>query len=111
VGGELFRHCSSRLNDFARVAICGLVASYDGAEASSLDDLRIVLVKRTTIRGFIITDHIEVWPQALGDLGELAASVKLKWRETVAEGLEAAPGAFLGMLKGRNFGKQLVRLE
>jgi NADPH-dependent curcumin reductase len=111
VGGQPFRHCSYRLNDFARVAICGLVASYEGAEASALDDLRIVLVKRTTVRGFIISDHIEVWPQALGELVELAASGKLKWRETVAEGIEAAPAAFLGMLKGRNFGKLLVRLE
>lgn len=111
VGGEPFRLASHRLNDFARVAICGLIASYEGAEKSSLDDLRILLVKRAMIRGFIVSDHIDLWPQAIGELTELAASGKLKWRETIAEGIESAPSAFLGMLKGKNFGKQLVKLH
>jgi NADPH-dependent curcumin reductase len=111
VGGQPFRYCSHRLNDFARVAVCGLIASYEGAETSSLEDLRVVLVRRVTLQGFIVSDHLELWPQAMADLIELAASGKLKWRETIAEGIEAAPAAFLGMLKGRNFGKQLVRIE
>ena len=53
---------------------------------------------------------MEVWPEALKELGTLVATGKLKYRETVAEGIEAAPEAFLGLLKGRNFGKQLVKL-
>ena len=105
VGGEPFRLVSHRLNDFARIAICGLIASYEGAEKSSLDDLRILLVKRAMIRGFIVSDHLPLWPQAISELTALAASGKLKWRETIAEGIESAPAAFLGMLKGKNFGK------
>lgn len=111
VGGQPFRLVSHRLNDFARVAICGLIASYEGAEKSSLDDLRLLLVKRATITGFIVSDHLELWPQAIRELTDMAASGALKWRETVADGIEAAPAAFLGMLKGKNFGKQLVKLH
>ena len=111
VGGQPFRLVSHRLSDFARVAICGLIASYEGAEKSSLDDLRLLLVKRASITGFIVSDHLDIWPQAIGELVQLAATGKLKWRETVAEGIEKAPGAFLGMLKGKNFGKQLVKLH
>ena len=111
VGGQPFRLVSHRLNDFARVAICGLIASYEGAEKSSLDDLRILLVKRAMIRGFIVSDHLNLWPQAITELTQMAASGKLKWRETIAEGVEKAPSAFLGMLKGKNFGKQLVKLH
>ena len=111
VGGQPFTLCSHRLADFARVAICGLIASYEGAETSSLDDLRILLVKRATITGFIVSDHLDIWQEALTELIGLASSGKLKWRETIAEGLESAPQAFLGMLKGKNFGKQLVKLS
>lgn len=56
-------------------------------------------------------DHLPFWPQALAELGALMAAGKLHWRETVAEGIEAAPAAFLGLLEGRNFGKQLVKLH
>ncbi|MDE2579819.1 MAG: NADP-dependent oxidoreductase [Hyphomicrobiales bacterium] len=111
VGGLPFKLASHRLNDFARIAVCGLIASYEGAEKSSLDDLRILLVKRALIEGFIVSDHIDIWGQALRELIDLAASGKLKWRESVVDGVKAAPAAFLGMLKGANFGKQLVKLS
>ncbi len=111
VGGEPFRLCARRLNDFARIAVCGLIASYEGAQTSSLDDLRVLLVKRARIEGFIVSDHMEIWQQAVSELVGLAASGKLKWRETIADGIEKAPAAFLGMLKGQNFGKQLVKLS
>ena len=62
------------------------------------------------IEGFIVSEHMEVWPEALSELGGLVASGKLRPRESVAQGLAAAPEAFLGLLKGRNFGKQLVQL-
>jgi NADPH-dependent curcumin reductase CurA len=110
VGGQPFALTTRRLNPFARIAICGLIASYEGAEKSTLEDLRILLVNRALIQGFIVSDHLAVWPQALKELVELAASGKLKWRETIAQGLESAPEAFFGMLKGKNFGKQLVKL-
>ena len=62
------------------------------------------------LEGFIVSEHMEVWPEALKELGTLVASGKLKYRETIAQGIESAPEAFLGLLKGRNFGKQLVKL-
>jgi NADPH-dependent curcumin reductase CurA len=110
VGGQPFALTTRRLNAFARIAICGLIASYEGAEKSTLEDLRILLVNRALIQGFIVSDHLALWPQALKELVELAATGKLKWKETIAQGLESAPEAFFGMLKGKNFGKQLVKL-
>jgi hypothetical protein len=110
VGGRSFAAAATLLNDFARVAICGLIASYEGGEPSRLDNLRLVLVRRLTIQGFIVMDHMEEWPRAIAELAALADSGRLVWRESVAEGIESAPRAFLGMLKGRNFGKQLVKL-
>jgi NADPH-dependent curcumin reductase CurA len=62
------------------------------------------------VEGFIVSEHMEVWPEALKELGGLVATGKLKYRESVAQGLENAPEAFMGLLKGKNFGKQLVKL-
>jgi hypothetical protein len=62
------------------------------------------------VEGFIVSEHMDVWPEALKELGQGVATGKLKYRETVAQGIAAAPEAFLGLLKGRNFGKQLVKL-
>ncbi len=111
VGGKCFDACSRRFNDFARVAVCGLIASYEGKEPSRLSDLRLVLVKRLKIQGFIVSDDLSLWPRAMTELGGLISAGKLRWRESVAEGVEAAPAAFLGLLEGKNFGKQLVKLS
>jgi NADPH-dependent curcumin reductase CurA len=62
------------------------------------------------MQGFIISDHLNLWPEGLSALEGLVAAGKLKYQESIAEGLAAAPAAFIGMLKGHNFGKQLVRL-
>jgi NADPH-dependent curcumin reductase CurA len=110
VGGQPFALTMARMNDFGRIAICGLIASYDGAQKTSLSDMRLVLTRRLTMRGFIVTDFLPDWPAALGELIGLASTGKLKWRETIAQSIESAPAAFLGMLKGKNFGKQLVKL-
>jgi NADPH-dependent curcumin reductase CurA len=109
-GGRIFDACLRRLNDFARIAICGLIASYQGEETTALPDLRLVLVRRLRIEGLIVFDRMDLWPRALADLTGLYANGKLKWRESVADGIESAPQAFLDLLAGRNFGKQLVRL-
>lgn len=70
----------------------------------------LILVNRMKVEGFIVSEHMEVWPEALKELGMLVATGKLRPRETVAQGLRAAPEAFMGLLKGKNFGKQLVKL-
>jgi NADPH-dependent curcumin reductase CurA len=110
VGGQPLELSVRRLNAFARVAICGLVASgYDGTP-TPISDVSILLATRSKVEGFIVSDHLDLWPQAIAELAALAASGKLKWRETIAQGLDAAPAAFFGMLKGANTGKQLVKL-
>jgi NADPH-dependent curcumin reductase CurA len=109
VGGAGFDACLARMNPFGRIALCGLISSYNG-ESMTIANLRFVLTMRLTMRGFIISEHMDLWPQGLRELAELAAAGKLKYRESVAQGLESAPEAFIGLLKGRNFGKQLVKL-
>jgi len=109
VGGMIFDAVLSRTNAFARVALCGMIAGYDGAPLP-LTNPALILVNRLKVQGFIVSEHMDVWPEALGELGELVATGKLRPRESVAEGIESAPEAFLGLLKGRNFGKQLVKL-
>ena len=109
VGGEPFQQALRRLNDFARVAVCGLIASYEGAP-TALPDMRIFLVKRIKMEGFIVSDHMAVWPEAIGQLAGHVAAGRLKWRETIREGLENAPQALVDLLHGENFGKMLVRL-
>jgi NADPH-dependent curcumin reductase len=110
VGGEPFQQALRRLNDFSRVAVCGLIASYQGAP-TTLPDMRIFLVKRFKMEGFIVSDHMELWPQAIGELVSLAAAKKLTWRETIRDGLENAPQALIDLLHGQNFGKMLVKVD
>ncbi len=86
-----------------------MIAGYNGADLA-VRNMRFMLTSRLSLRGFIVTEHMDLWPQGLGELGALVAGGKLKYRESVAQGLAAAPDAFIGLLKGRNFGKQLVKL-
>jgi hypothetical protein len=109
VGGEILDACIARMNPFGRIALCGLIAGYEG-EPMVLKNVRNLLTMRLSLRGFIVSEHPELWPQGLTELGQMVAGGKLKFRESVADGLAAAPEAFIGMLKGKNFGKQLVKL-
>lgn len=109
VGGYILDAVLLRANAFARVAVCGMIAGYDG-QPLPLQNPALILINRMKVEGFIVSEHMEVWPEALKELGGLAASGKLRPRETIAQGLAAAPEAFLGLLKGKNFGKQLVKL-
>jgi hypothetical protein len=109
VGGMCLDAALACMNPFGRVALCGLIAGYNG-EDIALQNVRAMLVMRLTIRGFIVSDHMDAWPPALAELGRGVATGRIKYRETIAEGLAAAPEAFIGLLAGRNFGKQLVKL-
>ena len=109
VGGLVLDAVMLRANAFSRVALCGMIAGYDG-QPLPMANPALLLVNRMRIEGFIVSEHMGVWPEALKELGERVANGTLKYRETVAQGLENAPEAFLGLLKGRNFGKQLVKL-
>ena len=109
VGGTIFDTCVGRMNPFGRIALCGLISGYNG-EPMALQNVRNFLTMRLTLRGFIVSEQPEAWPQGLKELGTLVATGKLKFRESVAQGLVAAPEAFIGLLAGKNFGKQLVKL-
>ena len=109
VGGTCLDAALACMNPFGRVALCGLIAGYNGQDIA-IHNVRALLVSRLAVRGFIVSDHLEVWPQALAELGKGVATGHIRYRETIAEGLAAAPEAFIGLLKGRNFGKQLVKL-
>ena len=109
VGGYILDAVLLRLDAFARIALCGMIAGYDG-QPLPLANPALLLVNRVKLEGFIVSEHMEVWPEALKELGALVGSGKLRPRESIAQGIESAPEAFLGLLKGRNFGKQLVKL-
>ncbi len=109
VGGWIMDAVMLRMNAFGRIALCGMIAGYDGAPLPMANPA-LILVSRLKIEGFIVSEHMEVWPEALTELGTLVATGKLRPRESVAEGIAAAPEAFLGLLKGKNFGKQIVKL-
>ncbi|MBA3592436.1 MAG: NADP-dependent oxidoreductase [Polaromonas sp.] len=109
VGGMILDAVLSRMNAFGKIALCGMIAGYDG-QPLPMTYPQLILTNRLKIQGFIVSEHMEVWPEALKELGTLVGTGKLKPRETVAQGIAAAPEAFLGLLKGKNFGKQLVKL-
>jgi hypothetical protein len=109
VGGIILEAMMLRANAFSRVAVCGMIAGYNG-EPIPLNAPQLILVNRMRIEGFIVSEHMDVWPEALKELGGMVATGKLKYRESVSQGIESAPEAFIGLLKGRNFGKQLVKL-
>jgi len=109
VGGMVLDAVMTRMNAFGRIAVCGMIAGYNGAPLP-MTYPALILVSRLKVQGFIVTEHLEVWPEALKELGMLVATGQLRPRESIAQGLAAAPEAFLGLLKGKNFGKQLVQL-
>jgi NADPH-dependent curcumin reductase CurA len=109
VGGLILDAVMLRANAFSRIAMCGMIAGYNG-QPIPMAAPQLILVNRMKVQGFIVSEHMQHWPQALKELGMGVATGKLKYRETVAMGIEAAPEAFIGLLKGKNFGKQLVKL-
>jgi hypothetical protein len=109
VGGLILDAVMLRSNAFARIAVCGMIAGYNG-QPLPMANPALILVNRMKVQGFIVSEHMPLWPQALKELGTLMAAGKLKYRETIAQGLASAPEAFIGLLKGKNFGKQLVKL-
>jgi NADPH-dependent curcumin reductase CurA len=109
VGGMVMDAVMMRMNAFGRIALCGMIAGYDG-QPVPMAYPQLLLTNRIKLQGFIVSEHMEIWPEALKELGTLVGTGKLRPRESVAQGIESAPEAFLGLLKGRNFGKQLVKL-
>jgi NADPH-dependent curcumin reductase CurA len=110
VGGPVLDAVLARMNAFGRIAVCGLIAGYND-EPIPVHNFRSVLTNRLRIQGFIVSEFPDAWPPALAELAAKVADGSLKYRETVARGLDAAPAAFMGLLRGENLGKQLVSLD
>jgi NADPH-dependent curcumin reductase CurA len=110
VGGEILDVVLERLNAFARIPLCGQISQYNATEPYPLRHFPSLLTNRAMVQGFIVGEHTDLWPQARKELEQLIVAGKLTYRESIAEGLDNAPQAFIGMLKGENFGKQLVKL-
>jgi NADPH-dependent curcumin reductase len=111
VGGEVLEAVLPRLNDFARIPLCGLISDYNATEPRGIPDLRLFLFKRLLLQGFICSDTPDVWPEAIRQLEDWITAGKIKYRETIVDGLENAPRAFIGLFKGENFGKLIVKLR
>ena len=111
VGGPLLDAVLVRCNPFARIPLCGMVSQYNATDDRyGVKNLMMAVGMRIKLQGFIVSDHLDRWPVALKELASLVREGKLKYRETVTEGLENAPRAFIGLLKGENLGKQIVKL-
>ena len=110
VGGDVLKAVLRVVNPFARIPLCGIISQYNAAEPPPGPNLGPVLVNRVTIRGFIVSDHVDRMPQFLADCGRWVREGRLKYREDVVEGLDRAPEAFIGLLRGRNVGKMLVQV-
>ena len=114
VGGAVFEAVFPLLNAFARIPVCGLIAHYNDTDAKppkwASSMMFAILTKRLTFRGFIVSDFASRHGDFLRDMSGWVRDGKVKYKEFVTEGLESAPGAFMGLLKGANFGKQLVRV-
>jgi NADPH-dependent curcumin reductase len=111
VGGESLDTCLRLMNVFSRIVVCGLIAEYNLTEPYAYRNLRSVLVNRIRMQGMIVFDWRERYGEALRDLSKMVQQGNLKTRESVVEGLENAPRGLISLLKGGNFGKQLVKLS
>jgi len=110
VGGPVQQAVFPRLNDFARMIMCGMVAEYNDVEPRPGPSLMSVVRKRIKIQGFIVSDQWQRWGEYRAMAAPLVRSGALKYREDIVDGLDGAPEAFIGLLQGRNFGKLLIRL-
>jgi hypothetical protein len=111
VGGAVFAAVLKVLNRGARIPLCGMISEYNATANPGGPNLRPLLVHRAMIKGFIVSDHPDRAPAFAAECGPLVMSGRLKFREDIVDGLEHAPGAFMGLLEGRNFGKLIVRVS
>ena len=110
VGGEILDTALRQMNLASRIVICGLIAEYNAEQAYGYKNMRAILVNRVKMQGMIVFDWKERYGEALKALAGYLAQGKVKYRESVVEGLDNAPKGLIGLLKGQNFGKQLVKL-
>ena len=110
VGGEMTDVLLRLMNPFSRMIVCGLIADYNATDPTGVKMFRSILVNRIKVQGMIVFDWKDRYGEALKALAGYLAGGRLKYRESVLEGIENAPKGLVGLLKGENFGKQLVKL-
>jgi NADPH-dependent curcumin reductase CurA len=111
VGGDHLEAALFALRNFGRVAMCGAISLYNATDAPpGPRNTALAVARRLTLRGFIVSDHFDRFPDFAGEVGGWVRDGKLAYRETVVEGIERAPEAFIGLLRGQNLGKMVVRL-
>lgn len=112
VGGEHLDAALASMNSLGRVAVCGMISGYNNAGARTpVYNLSNIIYGRINIRGFVATDFMDLRPQFERDMREWLRTGRMKWRETVLDGIEEAPHAMVGLMQGENIGKMLVRLS
>jgi NADPH-dependent curcumin reductase CurA len=111
VGGDHLEAAIGAMRPFGRVVACGAISRYSDVEPEpGPRNLFMLFTKRLTVRGFIVSDHYDRYPEFLAEVGPLVGDGRLRYRETIVEGIENAPDAFLGLLTGANIGKMLVKV-
>ncbi|MGH6873236.1 MAG: NADP-dependent oxidoreductase [Rhizomicrobium sp.] len=111
VGGEHLDAALANMRMHGRIPVCGMIAQYNATELPpGPANIIAVIPMRIKIEGFIVSDYFTMMPAFIADMGKWIAAGKMKWRETVLEGIDRAPEAFIGLFKGDNMGKMLVKL-
>jgi len=111
VGGVHLEAALEHMNPHGRIVMCGMIDMYNAtAPVPGPPNLGYIIGKKLTMQGFIVSDHFDMLMQFYGDLGKWIAEGKIKWKETIIDGLENAPKAFIGLFKGENFGKMIVKV-
>jgi NADPH-dependent curcumin reductase CurA len=112
VGGKHLEAALQNMNTFGRIPVCGMISGYNATEPEPCpQNLVLVITKRLMLKGFIITDHYDKLSDFNADMSQWIAEGKMKWKETIVEGLENAPEAFIGLFRGENIGKMIVRVS
>ena len=111
VGGVHLQAALEHMNTFGRIVMCGAISMYNATEpVPGPSNLFYATSKQLTLQGFIVSEHLAKLPQFYTDMGKWIAEGKIKWKETIVDGLENAPQAFIGLFKGKNFGKMIVKV-
>ena len=111
VGGRHLEAALEHMNTYGRLVMCGMIDQYNTTDPpAGPSNIGYVISKQLRMQGFIVMDYMDRMPQFYADMGKWIAEGKIKWKDTVMEGIEKAPAAFIGLFQGKNFGKMVVKL-
>ncbi|UTV30369.1 NADP-dependent oxidoreductase [Photobacterium atrarenae] len=111
VGGEHLEAALNNMNEFGRITVCGMISQYNATEPQpGPSNIGMLIVKKLKMQGFIVFDHWQHYGDFAAQMGQWISEGKIKWDETIYEGLAQAPEAFIGLFEGKNKGKMLVKL-